>query len=359
MSKYTNVDKIVITNKENITKIEILEDCSLAYFFDVIKNKLPKSKINQIKMDSIYNPNKNINSDDKITKKTLYIIEIDNKVYNIATKIKPCCGIFLPISSNYDNTYISERVFNNNEIDETVLELLSNGNYTVSKMIHDKNGNSKSVTTYKKITEIQIPDPLRLNKKKALLAVRNLLSNLEKMDNIDSLFPIDLIYRYLNIISEKDYFPVIKDDTLALSWKYNNEKDINKQMSEGFAIVLNKTKEVVGDISFDYQRKAGFQYEGNISYSIHKEHRHKHFGTRALKLLKELLQNNEFTGDKDLYIAAKPDNKYSQQVAINNGATLIYDGEVPEKESINYIDGIKNVKVYKISMNNYTKTKIH
>ena len=108
--------------------------------------------------------------------------------------------------------------------------------------------------------------------------------------------------------------------------------------------------ERVGEISFNYLYDSVFSYSGNVSYEIEKAFQNHHYATIALNLLKDLLKSNEFTGDKDLYIATLPNNIYSQKVAKNNSGVLCYDGKVPEDECIYYIDGIKEVKVYKISI---------
>lgn len=41
---------------------------------------------------------------------------------------------------------------------------------------------------------------------------------------------------------------------------------------------------------------------------------------------------------------------FHKKVAINNGGELAYSGEVPSDEGIRMIDGVKEVKVYRIKM---------
>lgn len=68
----------------------------------------------------------------------------------------------------------------------------------------------------------------------------------------------------------------------------------------------------------------------------------------ALDLLKCLLKFNGYSKDK--YIYTLPNNIASQKVAIKNKGKLCYEGFVLKEDSLYYIDGIKEVKIYKISM---------
>lgn len=152
-------------------------------------------------------------------------------------------------------------------------------------------------------------------------------------------------------ISKENFFPVISDDELTLSWKNRfNELDINDEEEAIFDIILNETREIIGKISFDYFFKSGFSYSGNVGYSIKYRFQNKHYATKALKLLRTLLLSNKYSGDKSLYLATKIDNIRSQKVILNNGGNLIYDGKVPINESLNFMEGIKKVKVYKIDI---------
>ena len=67
-------------------------------------------------------------------------------------------------------------------------------------------------------------------------------------------------------------------------------------------------------------------------------------------MLRTLLLSNKYSGDKSLYLATKIDNIRSQKVILNNNGNLIYDGKVPINEPLNFMEGVKKVKVYKIDM---------
>lgn len=152
------------------------------------------------------------------------------------------------------------------------------------------------------------------------------------------------IFDRLALMSNEDYKPTISDGILTLSSRFKDYK--KDDVAGNFKIVLDETKETVGEIDFELGEE--FKYSGNVSYAIREQFRENHFATKALKLLVKLVDNNESDVDKSLFIAVKQDNVASQKVALNNGATLIYDGDVPKDDSLYYIDGIKQVKVYKI-----------
>ena len=143
----------------------------------------------------------------------------------------------------------------------------------------------------------------------------------------------------------------IKNDEISLVMDYMPTTENTVELTHAyFHIVLNETNDVVGHIAFDYSLSSGFDYSGNVEYSIKEEYRNKKYATKALALLKKLLKSNTFDGDKDLYISTLPENIYSQKVAVNNGGILYYDGEVPKEHIIRITDKIKKVKVYQIKI---------
>ena len=143
----------------------------------------------------------------------------------------------------------------------------------------------------------------------------------------------------------------IKNDEISLVIDYIPDTKKTDELTDAyFHIVLNETNDVVGHIAFDYSLSSGFDYSGNVEYSIKEEYRNKKYATKALALLKQLLKSNTFNGDKDLYISMLPENKYSEKVAINNGGTLYYEGKLPKEHIIRITDKIKKVKVYQIKI---------
>ena len=145
---------------------------------------------------------------------------------------------------------------------------------------------------------------------------------------------LEWINHYLNRSMFNDYNPVISDDVISLSVS-NKEvsKIINDTFFQTFDIVLRETKENIGVISFNYYNDEKDKYDvGNVTYVIGKQFQNKGYATRALKLLVNLLKNNNFKGDKDLYFWVNYYNEYSKKVVLNNGGKIISGGEIDIKE---------------------------
>lgn len=128
--------------------------------------------------------------------------------------------------------------------------------------------------------------------------------------------------KYLSMIDTL----AIKDNVISLSVSNMvNASEISNKSFECFNIILNKTNEYIGTISFDYYSK-NVEY-GNVSYAIKEEYQNKGYATRALRLLIELLKNNSYKGDKDLYFWVSYYNEYSKKVILNNGGEIISGGD--------------------------------
>lgn len=258
--------------------------------------------------------------------------------------------------SDYQLRLLKSEIIDGYTYEEGILIDHNNDTYNIHKCVHDANNSTISVQSFSKSgTSINSSS---FTKEEAYLVAERLVdesleidSTHDNMDIKKFIINFDLIEDALNLTDRNLYYPVNCDDILTLSWPCRfNETNINKRNYETFDIVLNSTKENVGGISFDYLCNSGFTYSGNVGYHINKDYQNNHYGTRALGLLVRTLKDNEFDGDKDLYIAATPENIASQKTALNNNAELIYDGDVPENDSVNYIDGLKKVKVYRIKM---------
>lgn len=245
---------------------------------------------------------------------------------------------------------ISERKLVGNEIMEIMLDIDKiKKDYIVSLYIHDLNHSTKSCKSYP--IDGNTIDAFKLPRKEAITGIYNLLERMKKIKNIQDIVDISRLYELTNLVRKEDYFPVISDEILTISWPCRvGKEDINTSQHEFFDIILNETLEKVGVISFDYMCKSGFSYGGNVSYEIKEQFRNNHYATRALGLLKIFLQRNQYAGDKDLHVATISQNISSQKVVLNNDGELIYSGKVPEDDSLNYIDGVEDVLVYRIKL---------
>lgn len=246
---------------------------------------------------------------------------------------------------------ISESGIVDNYIHETYVEIDKNKkNYEITKYIYDLHRSIISLKSYQ--TEKLDCEEFELSRKDALSLAQSLLENLSKISRSHQIINIKYcVSEILNLILDKDFYPVISDDILTLSWpnRYRYElTDINEKFSyTSLDIILNDTREKVGEITYNYTLDSGFNYGGNVSYEITEQFQNHHYATRALRLLKELLKNNHYDGDKDLYVSTRPENLKSQKVIKNNNGKLVYEGEVPMDACL---IGVNKVRVYRIEV---------
>ena len=235
----------------------------------------------------------------------------DNKTYEI-------------IKENDDNFIVSRKNYTNQNIEEISLEFMGS-NFKIDKITHTLNGSTKDIETYSIDNNDYINN---LSKNKAFTYAKTLLDDIYTIDKIKNIIDVNLLYKKLNIITKDKYNPVISDDKISLC-TIKKEDNILDKKSSFFSIVLNDTKEVVGDISYNYMNEGPSEL-GNVMYNVKEKYRHNGYCTRALSLLIKLLKNNTYNGNKDLYLATI--NEYSMRVAKRNGGVL-YNGEYKDLES--------------------------
>lgn len=151
-------------------------------------------------------------------------------------------------------------------------------------------------------------------------------------------------------LSKNTYHPEISNEQIGLLSCSRNE-DITTSSYLSFDIIKNATLERIGKIGFHAFKLDELFYGGNIDYTIYERFRNQGYGTESLALLKEILKENTYAIKDGLLISTIPENIYSQKIAIKNGGILIYEGEVPKDNLLYQLDHVKDVKVYKITMN--------
>ena len=283
-------DNIVVTNNGNIIRIEIKEDCSLMFFYYEITQKLTKEIANQINMSSILN-------DSRVNKKVLYVINEDNKVYNVSYEIDRNNNII------YDTLFISEKCNQTNNFTETTLKILPNNNYTVTKKginsitsgfkiyMNNKEEEKKFIEQNKYDMNIKFKDEFILSKKQAFRSINDILGTLKKVDNIETVVQLTKLYEHFGVIPHSEHIPIIKDDSISLSY-YDTED--NKEL---FYIVLNKTKEIVGKINLGYSDDGIIN---DIDYKVFESFQDKKLDIRALKMLRVLLENDHILNSNSI-----------------------------------------------------------
>lgn len=319
-------EKISITRTEGMLKIIVLENCTAEEFYRELATNLSIEEIEQLG---------NISRNSQEQRKLIYLIETNQAIYSIEKK--------------YPRLRILEKSIKSSMEREIVLNQYKKV-YKISRRIYDAAGNNLEQQEYD--SESPYQKDLYLVRKRLKEETRVLLMNLKTVSNFIEELEMGDIYHDLDLLLEKEYVPVIQDNIISLCLQSLHKIDsIQKDRMRSFYIILEDTKEIVGEILYDYVIGEGFSYGGNTSYYIKSHFRNCHYATLALKLLKEFLKDHEFEGDKDLYISTEIENECSGRVAQNNAAYLVYEGEVPDGEIIKSLDGVEKVKVYRIMMN--------
>lgn len=175
---------IEVTNINNITKVEIKEDCNINEYMKAIK-KLNLEDINKNIFNNALFDTGMLNV---IHKKIIYIVKKDNITYNIINDDE---FLYIDEHIKHDNTngklYIDERIIRVNK---------HNKEYKISRLQHD---NSLS-TFYVKFYESEDPNRLyfKLDKIEALEAANLTLTNLSKIKNIETIVDFNLINEAIN-----------------------------------------------------------------------------------------------------------------------------------------------------------------
>jgi len=182
-----------ITNIDNVVKVDIKEDCNINEYTKAIK-KLKAEDINQnIFNSALFDTGKL----DVIHKKIIYIIKDDNKTYNIINDEN-----FLFIDEHTKHYNIGDKFY----IDQRIIKVNKHNNeYRISRLKH----NDELSTYYVKIFDSEKPDQqfFKLDKIEALELAKEILTNLSKIKNMETLVDFNFIN---DTIREKDEKKKIK-----------------------------------------------------------------------------------------------------------------------------------------------------
>lgn len=321
--------KITITEQNNIITLIIKEQISLKEYIKTLKKTKYSYLLNIIDL-------KHLLKDNIITPKKIITFNINNIRYIISITKN-----IIKISKIIKKENILEEII---EIDKL------NYSYKISRLLHNLEGSTQEVKTYNK-DQTKNHELFLLPKENAIAIAKTLLEELSSTKEISTLININELYRILNLIKNQDYHPIISNGIITLSWKDKyGSTDISKKTRATLEIILNKTKEKVGEITFNYMYNKNSNYTGNIGYHIEDEFQNNHYATNALALLKELLKCHKHEGDKDLYISTDINNIRSQKVAQNNEGELYYEGEIPNNDPLSRHSGITHIKMYRIKI---------
>ena len=294
--------EIIIHKNNDFLKIEIPKGYSFGKFSNALKNLNIDDEHKRKIIGLVFKYDFNIvNENKKIPALEIYFINNNNTSYEI-------------IKENNDNLLIS-KIIMSDQIYETSIEI-KNNNYLISNLIHELNGSTKTIKTY---SSLDNETTGKMSKEEAFYIAKQFLDSLFSNNAIKDIIDVNDLYKRINIITTDKYNPVISDDVISLC-SITKIKNINDRKFCNFNIMLNATYEVIGDINFNYY-ESGPSSLGNVIYNIKENYRNNRYCTKALALLKKLLKDNNFDGDKNLYISAI--NEYSVRVAKANGGVEI------------------------------------
>lgn len=279
-------------------------------------------------------------------------------------------------SDNHTRIYIKENISKENVKKYVPSEIIYNKlsdylNIGIYEIINDegnivyiqKNDSLINIITEKE--DLEISDKYHYYRYKiGISTITSNSSDEEKEDKIPSLIKfaryidfisikngsrinLSFVLQTIRIWDESRATKLIEGDNLFLSlgtFKSASSSENNLD------IIKKNTLEVIGQIEFVLQNKNkdNFLYSGNVSYEIYPKYRNNGYATDALGLLKKFVKENLSEYNNDLYISTTRENIYSQKVALNNGAVLYKDTDVPKCEPLYYMGKISHVLVYKI-----------
>ena len=140
----------------------------------------------------------------------------------------------------------------------------------------------------------------RTSKKEKLEDYENITDVFEEIYDVLSDFdglPIGfhLITPAVSIISGASAIKEISNEEISLYSNRKNKENLFSLMSQTFYIVKEDTNEIVGMISYNFEKE-------NISYNIKSKFRGNHYASKALSLMLELLNQNIHICEYKLYV---------------------------------------------------------
>ena len=201
---------------DNLIKLEILSECTFKEYGAAI-DKYEK-EINGIRIPIrmfITNGENLINA--KLQKQKIFIVSRDNVTYCIV--------------STSSKVKLSEKIYQNDEINEITLDIDKNSNeYSIVKYIHDLNYSTKFCKWYP-IHDDSLND-FALNRFQAIESFKIFLLKLEKIKDIEIFPDMKNLYDLVNLIGNsilsgdmKETFINLKEDSNFFPEIVNNQVD--------------------------------------------------------------------------------------------------------------------------------------
>lgn len=329
-------DAIRISKDGSVLKMEILETIPVTDYLEFTDNH----ELGDLPFKVVFIDGYNFLSSSLIPQ-TVYFYQNDNITYYV---------------TNAKDTLRVTEIVKTDEINEIILDMNKVDNtFRVTKSLHDLSLSTKYCISYPLGVDY-VPE-LSIDKVEAYSLVKGLIKRVGKIEELDMVANSYDLCKYTNIVQEHLFHPVTSDEVISISKMFvKDDYNVRNETDQFFDIILNETGEVIGELTYTlyennfYSQDDTIRYEGNVSYKIKKRYQGNHYATRALKLLVDLIKENTCNVDKDLYVSTTVDNYASQKVALYNGAELCYEGVIPDDNKLRLVDGVSEVKIYKIKI---------
>lgn len=181
------------------------------------------------------------------------------------------------------------------------------------------------------------------NNTKLLVDFINYLGELKNI--IPFNFEQQILSTSLRIFNDKYSKIIIEDDDIILALPNFYKETLHKLSMN---IVSKKGLRIVGSIDcvFNDLGTDNFNYRGNVMINIYSGVPNLEYDLKALRLLKTYVDNSKEEVNKEMFIACSYDDEDTSRIAESEGK-LVYDGDVPRSDPLNFIGKVKSVKVYR------------
>lgn len=186
-------NNIVLSKENNYYKIEIKDYISISDYVQKTNSSKEYDILNLISNNILWNSSKQC-----IEKGIFYIIQIDNRLYNILITDK-----ILKIDER-TNKEIDNQTMKDNITEEKIVTLnLDSFDYRYTSFKHDKTGDTYYVRYY---SSIKFNNFLKLSDEEALSEISLIIYNLENIENIENIINIQLLKEHLsNNLNKNNY----------------------------------------------------------------------------------------------------------------------------------------------------------
>ena len=186
-------NNIVLSKENNYYKVEFKDYVSIGDYVQMTNSCQEYNVLDFISNNILWNSKKQ-----RVQKGIFYIIQIDNRLYNILITDK-----ILRIDER-TNKEIDVETKKNNITEEKIITLnLDSFDYGYTSFKHDKTGDTYHVRYYSSNNMNTFPE-LELSDEDALFEINSIVYNLENLENIEKLIDIELLKKlFTNNLNHK------------------------------------------------------------------------------------------------------------------------------------------------------------